>query len=489
MKKKSYIIDNKLLMSEWDYEKNKNLDPSKLTLGSHTKAWWKCKLGHQFEMTIKQRTYGQSCPYCSNKKVLVGYNDLQTTHPNIAKQWHPTKNGSLTPQQLTFGSGKRIWWLCSRCGYEWITSVLNRTQGKSCPLCLNKVVVRGYNDLATLMPDLAKEWHPTKNGSLTPHDVVCGSQKKVWWICPLGHDYETKICLRTHGSKCPICDKGKHTSFAEQAIFFYVKKLYPDAISSYHAEFLGKMELDIFIPSINYAIEYDGEPWHNRKKGVLERDQKKYQLCKENGIRLVRIQEKMSPIGSNVSDWSLSIEKIHKYENLEYIIYELLKKLDFSGKYFLRKFGINITRDQFEIQKYKLSIREKNSLEKLFPDIAKEWNYHRNGNLTPKMFVPGSHKKMWWTCSVCGYEYFMSIYHRTQRKQGCKKCGIERIKERQSVPVEMIDINTNKVIKMFVSIFEASIQMKITKSNICMACKGQRQTAGGYRWKYAEVKD
>jgi len=488
MKKKTYIIDNKLLMSEWDYEKNKDLDPSKLTLGSHTKAWWKCKLGHQFEMTIKQRTYGQSCPYCANRRVLFGYNDLQTTHPNIAKQWHPTKNGSLTPQQVTFGSGKKVWWLCSKCGYEWKSSVLNRTKGRSCPLCANKIVVKGHNDLVTTHPEIAKEWHPTKNGKLKPEHFSRGSRKRIWWKCPLEHEYQASIANRTNGTKCPICDKGKHTSFAEQAIFFYVKKLYPDAISQYHASFLERMELDIYIPSIKYAIEYDGEPWHNKKKGALERDKKKYKLCKEKGIKLVRIQEKLSPLGSDVADWALSIEKIHKYENLEYIIYELLKKLDFSGKYFLRKFGINITRDQFEIQKYRLSTHEENSLERLFPDIAKEWNYQRNGNLTPKMFVPGSHKKMWWICSICGHEYFMSIYHRTQRKQGCKKCGIKRMKEKQSVPVEMIDISTNKVIKRFISIFEASIQMKITKSNICMACKGQRQTAGGYRWRYAELK-
>ena len=481
---KKYISENAKLMKEWDWEQNKDLDPNKLTIGSHTVAWWKCKLAHKYEMMVKLKTHGYGCPYCSNKRVLIGYNDLQTTHPQIAAEWHPTKNAPLTPTQVTYGSGKEVWWLCSKCKYEWSTKVEARTINHTgCPACANLVVWKGHNDLQTTHPQIAVEWHPTRNDHLTPAEVVAGSKRKVWWLCPIGHSYKAAICWRTRGTKCPQCDSGKHTSFAEQAIFFYVKKLYPDAISQYHADFLGKLELDIYIPSIRYAIEYDGKPWHN-KKGALERDQKKYQLCNKMGIKLVRIQEQMSPLGSDVADWSLSTEKIHRYDRLEFIISQLLRKLDFSGKYFLRKFGINIIRDQFEIQKYKLSIREENSLEKLYPDIAKEWNYARNGDLTPRMFVPGSHQKVWWTCCICGYEYYMSIYHRTQRKQGCKKCGIEKRRNSQSTTVEMLDINTNEVIKTFPSIQEAARVLNIMPSNICMVCKGIRNKAGGYKWRY-----
>ena len=490
MKKKSYIIDNKMLMSEWNYEKNGNLKPEQITSGSHKIVWWKCKKNHEYEMSVKQKTYGQTCPYCCNRRVLVGYNDLQTTNPNIAKEWHPTKNGNLTSQQVTHGSGKKVWWQCSKCGYEWKTSVLNRTKGRNCPLCSNKVVVYGKNDLATTHPEIAKEWHPTKNNNLKPEQFSHGSREKIWWKCPFGHEYESTIANRTNGTNCPICNIGRQTSFAEQAVFYYVKKLYPDAINRYKADFLERMELDIYIPSIRYAIEYDGAPWHSKGiKGKLERDRKKYNICCEHNIKLIRLSEKMSDIGSDVADYQFNTDNLHKPKNLEFMIKEILKQLDFSLKHLKFIYGINIEKDRIKILENMNVIKKKNSFEDQFPEIAKEWHNTKNGKLLPKMFMSGSKVKVWWKCSVCGYEYFMSIYHRAKRKQGCKKCGIKRIKQKQSVPVEMIDINTNKVIKIFESMFEASTQMKITKSNICMACKGQRQTAGGYRWSYVKEKD
>ena len=95
---------------------------------------------------------------------------------------------------------------------------------------------------------------------------------------------------RAHGTECPKCHSGRQTSFAEQATFYYVKKLFPDAINRYTADFLGRMELDIYIPSIKYAIEYDGEAWH--KKTAIHGEEKKYQLCKENAIKLIRLEKK-----------------------------------------------------------------------------------------------------------------------------------------------------------------------------------------------------
>ena len=125
------------------------------------------------------------------------------THPELAKQWHPTKNGDLTSQDVTAGSGKKVWWKCPTCGYEWKTSVANR-RSSNCPACNKGVVNRGFNDLATTHPDLSKQWHPTKNGDLTPQDVVSGSHRKVWWKCPdCGYEWEASIANRSRGRGCP----------------------------------------------------------------------------------------------------------------------------------------------------------------------------------------------------------------------------------------------------------------------------------------------
>ena len=108
---KKYISDNAELMKEWDWEQNKDLDPSKLTMGSHIVAWWKCELEHKYEMMVKLKTHGYGCPYCSNKRVLIGYNDLQTTHSQIAAEWHPTKNKIRTDEFMP-GTHKKAWWIC-----------------------------------------------------------------------------------------------------------------------------------------------------------------------------------------------------------------------------------------------------------------------------------------------------------------------------------------------------------------------------------------
>lgn len=125
------------------------------------------------------------------KKNLIKNNEnLATCNPLLAKEWHPTKNGNLTPFDVTCGSNKIIWWLLPyddpktgrHFNFEWQAKINNRNKGASCPFLSERQVWKNFNDLATCNPQLAKEWHPTKNGDLTPFDVTCGSNKIVWWL-------------------------------------------------------------------------------------------------------------------------------------------------------------------------------------------------------------------------------------------------------------------------------------------------------------------
>ena len=208
MKKKRLSDTYPELTKQWHPIKNRDLTPDTITYGSNKKIWWYCKKGHEWQSSVKSRTLqGRGCPYCTNKYVLVGETDLATTHPELIKEWHPTKNSNLTPQQITFGSNKKAWWLCHR-GHEWEASVKSRTsQMASCPYCTNRYILIGETDLATTHPELTKEWHPTKNSELAPQQVTFGSNKKVWWLCPHGHEWECKILYRSYGKKCPYCKK------------------------------------------------------------------------------------------------------------------------------------------------------------------------------------------------------------------------------------------------------------------------------------------
>lgn len=198
------------LAKEWHPSKNGDLKPSDVAPHTHQKVWWQCEKGHSWVAEVKSRTKGADCPVCSNKKVVKGLNDLATTHPELAAQWHREKNGSLTPDMVVQGKRKKVWWQCEE-GHVWQAEVYSRTsEGCGCPVCAGRTVVVGFNDLESRKPELAAQWHPEKNGKLTPRDVTTFSNRYAWWICEKGHEYRSTIAKRSHsGSGCPYCKNKK----------------------------------------------------------------------------------------------------------------------------------------------------------------------------------------------------------------------------------------------------------------------------------------
>lgn len=192
------------LINEWHPTKNGNLTPWDVPMGSGIKVWWKCKNNHEWKVSINNRHNGNKCPYCSNKKACND-NCLATINPKLAKEWHPTKNGNLTPFDILPNSRKKIWWKCKN-GHEWQSTADSRSSGVGCPYFSNKRACDD-NCLATINPELAKEWHLTKNGNLTPRDVVQHSNKKVWWKCKkCNFDWQAKIVDRNLNiNNCKNC--------------------------------------------------------------------------------------------------------------------------------------------------------------------------------------------------------------------------------------------------------------------------------------------
>ena len=130
---------------------------------------------------------------------------LAVTHPGLAAEWHPTRNGDVKPADVVAGTARRIWWRCLK-GHAWEAVGVSRSRnGSGCPFCANQRVLPGYNDLATTNPRLANEWHPTKNDTVTPEDVLAGSGKKFWWLGKCGHEWEAVASHRLNGSGCPVC--------------------------------------------------------------------------------------------------------------------------------------------------------------------------------------------------------------------------------------------------------------------------------------------
>ena len=559
------------IAKQWHPTANGQLLPNKIAPKSNKKYFWLCANGHTYESTADHRVRGSGCPYCGNKKVLLGFNDLKTIYPELLVEWdyenndkqpeefvfssrkkakwicktcgnkweasidHRTgkrktgcpecakklrgelkhkyaleKNGSITdplllkewdyaknkkgPEEYTPSCNVKVFWKCSVCGYEYESKINNRANGKGCACCANLVVVKGVNDLRTTHPKLASEWHPTKNGDLTPEEVTYGKGKKVWWICLEGHEYHATILHRSHGTNCPICNSGRQTSFAEQAVYFYIKKLFDDAVSRYTDIFSNGMELDIYIPSKKLAIEYDGEAWHKSEKASREKE--KYRICKEKGIRLLRLKEKRADTDMWSADEILNISgngSMYEHKNLAILIRALLDKLDSRSNFWTRKrmsdlhspIDINLERDEMEIRSYMTKIKG-DSLEELFPNIAKEWHPTKNLTVKPNQVKRGSSTKYWWLCPECNNEYKASVSHRTYGT-GCPKCGAKKSAANRRRKVCKINMVTNEIIKIYESVTDAAIDMNFnTSSNITSVCKNKRPHAGGYLWRYAD---
>lgn len=198
------------LAETWHPTRNGNLSPTMVSRSSARKVWWICEKAHEWETVINSRTNSSTnCPICSNRIIRVGINDLATTHPEMAKEWHPANNDFLTAEMVAAGSSKKIWWL-GGCAHEWVASLVKRSRGSNCPVCSSKKVLSGYNDLLTKNPRLAAEWHPTKNSDFHPTDVMEQSNKKVWWLGICGHEWESQISQRSkNNTGCPICSGRK----------------------------------------------------------------------------------------------------------------------------------------------------------------------------------------------------------------------------------------------------------------------------------------
>ena len=262
------------LAPEWS-EKNE-IKPTEVSIGSHKKVIWKCKLGHEWIATVKSRTINKTgCPYCSHNKVLAGFNDLATLFPEVADEWSD-KNEKKPTEVMAFANSK-AWWKCKTCGYEWNTLISTRSGGSKCPCCSGYTFIKGKNDLKSTHPQIAKEWSE-KNYPLSRN-----SAKRAWWQCRYGHSWSMKINERTVLRKgCRICEQE------------YLS-LFPALVISYYANLKGlKIELgsdrlfgiplDVYIPLEQVAIQVNTD---SEKIDIL-----KEHLCKQRGIKLIKLPMK-----------------------------------------------------------------------------------------------------------------------------------------------------------------------------------------------------
>jgi hypothetical protein len=329
---------------EWHPTKNGDLTPDRVKPACGSKVWWRCTKGHEWQAYVFNRTRGNKCPYCSGNRADED-NNLLMVSPETAKLWHPTKNGDLGPDQVTPQSAKKVWWLCGK-GHEWQSAVGNVYRSKKvCPYCSGRKPWKKYSLLA-LYPRLAREWHPTKNGTLTPDQVTPGSDKRVWWQCKKGHEWRAIIGNRTRKKyKCPYCVN--HIVSKENNLLARFPKL--------------------------------SRQWHPTKNGKLKPDK-----VMPGTLRKVWWQ---CPNGHS---WQACVASR-------------------TG----RGTGCPHCYREARLNYYNFAVRH--------PKIAKQWHPIKNQDLKPEEFSSRSPLNVWWRCEH-GHEWIASINERS-RGSGCPHCN------------------------------------------------------------------
>ena len=355
-----YITDHPFMMNLWS--NNNSIDPSKYRARSNKRALWKCSSNHEWEAIIANIYKGRKCPYCSNKKIAPGLNDLFTENPEAKKFW--SNKNTIDPTTISRSSSARAIWVCN-LGHEWESFVNNFNKGYRCPYCVNKKILRGYNDLATLRPDLLEWWSP--NNTLDPSMIAKSTNRYALWMCKSGHEWKEKCSNIASSEKrrCPYCSGHKvikgfnslsdtHPKLKElgadedtmnirsagsnykiklkcpktmkeyykiiyDAVYFYPHcgcegcahgRSKPEKDLASFVESLGftievsdrsiikPLELDIVIPSLKVAIEFNGMYWHsdeviknNKSMSSYDFHKLKKDLAREAGYELLFVWE------------------------------------------------------------------------------------------------------------------------------------------------------------------------------------------------------
>lgn len=424
---KRYVSDVPSLLKEWNWNKNDNISPYTIGAGSSKKIWWKCCVcGYEWEATPNSRSSSKpcGCPKCGIKK-LVKHNlekrvenvgSLASCYPFLLEEWDYKKN-TLDPTAIPPQTGRKVWWICKKCGYSWNAFIQSRTKGGTgCPECGKKKAretaaknkLKFYGSLAKTNPELLKEWDYALN-NISPDSISWHYSKKVHWICLKGHKFESAPNRRVGlGKGCPICARESGTSFPEQAIYFYINSIVPSETRYLHKG----VEIDVFIPSLQVGIEYDGIYFHNSMNSA-KKEAKKNKILEADGIRLIRIKESTE---CKVIDDTICIVPTKNYDYLKNAINIFVDKIGLGAE-----IDIDPIRDRMQIIEQYVINEKKNSIVQKNPNVAKQWDYQKNGTIKPEYIRASSNQKFWWKCEK-GHSWAASVYSRAIGN-GCPCCS------------------------------------------------------------------
>lgn len=370
-------------------------DPITVAKSSRKKLEWKCDKGHIYSSVVYSRTEnGNKCPICAGQKVLAGFNDLQTKFPDIAIEAY-----GWDPKTVSPGTNKKLKWKCS-LGHIYESTGANRANGTNCPICANKKVLAGFNDLQSKFPEVAMEAYGWDPSSVSPY-----STKERKWKCKNGHIYQKKIAEQTQRiTGCPACN-GRQVFPG----FNDLKSQFPDIAK----EAYGWDPITVSAKSetkldwkCNFGHIYNSRVYGRTSKGL------KCPIC--SGQQLLAgfndLQTKFPGIAAEAYKWDATSISAHSGQKkkwqcqLGHIYSSVVASRTTNGN------GCPVCASQQVLKGF-------NDLQTKFPEIAKEaygWD--------PTLITPGIASKNEWKCEF-GHIWIATVNSRTSNGNGCPACA------------------------------------------------------------------
>lgn len=396
---------------------------------------WQCTKKHRpWPASYNDIDSGNGCPSCSGRRADFD-NNLEVTFPDVAKMWHPTKNGNIKPTDVTPGSNDAVWWQCPAQSHHefsaWVKSVVRsrNSKWKGCNFCHGQVVLR-EDSLGVTHSELVAEWHPTKNGDVTPFDVSYGSGTEYWWQCRFGHRaWKASPNQRTTqgGKGCRWCSN--QSSKIEIRLYVELKSIFQ--VVEWRKRIVRK-ECDLLLPEYKIGIEVDGLYWHRDKDKL---DRQKNALFAEHGIKTIRVREQGLPA---ISEYDIFNEPGADHLGIAQSLVAVIRRVALLSEEHDKAARQYMTRDSYlQDREYREIVAnlpappDGQSFADDWPEIAETWDFEINAPLLPTMFTYGSNQKVLWRCSNETHDpYRRSIKDRvaTHKKSGvsCPQCRLDK---------------------------------------------------------------
>jgi Probable Zinc-ribbon domain/Protein of unknown function (DUF559) len=435
---------------EWHPSLNGDTTPFNVSPGNNSKVWWMClRCSHAWEAVINNRTakHSLNCLECNRRRKdrlgLISQespdNSIARRSPDLTVHWHTDKNAPLTPACISVDSTENVWWLCDRCGHVWAVPPRYREGAKDrgCPDCRISLAppvesrVDPLSSLDALMPQIASQWHPTRNEPRRASMFSVDSPEEAWWVCQnptCQHTWLAAISTRTRGKRrgCPACQRPRSEIPALGSSFAV---LHQSLAREWHPTLNSQLNPDAIKPQSSLKVWWKCSQCQHEWQSTVANRTTGGNGCKPCSYnRRIAIRDTPKP-GFSLADLHPDLlDEWHPTLNDRRP--ETLKPgSDARAWWKCRRGHVWAAHVYARTGKDRTGCptcwdlpEDGQSLQDLRPDLADQWHPEHNKNYVPLNFSTGSAFRAWWQCPI-GHTWRTSIANRAKTGgSGCPQC-------------------------------------------------------------------